>query len=428
MESLAFCAGRALPQLKRPASRWLTSRPSAVATHAAPVADCTCTRRSARISRSHGPSEKSRKRTDQENDVNSVLHGLELGRGLRYQAQHPSSPRVAVLEKPALRSMLTKLHAAALSVIMDPETKRDLEFSSSQLEKVREEVSTTYTEGGKHLTVLSHLFANRLTDGHYSCKSILSADAAGNSFTLSQNVHADSLRNGADSLSLAEQQLRELRFDARSNADDDFQWAETKLVDHRLEFEADRHNAWGVHRIISHARSSNEYWKLMSDSLFGIDSAEHDVGFSNDEQLSMYTIKIVVDDDDHAEALQRNLRNFYWNDKELRDHGAPVDFATRRLELLDQSQPSAPRTSTFNWQQSLISVQVQTLDEHYEESELSHLKQNQEHANRRQLLADRFAAESPLFRFSREFLQWIGESRVFESPPSCSSIGVTVCC
>jgi hypothetical protein len=317
--------------------------------------------------------------------------------------------------------MLTKLHAAALNVIMHPESKSDLQFSTSQLEKVREEVSTTYVEGGKHLTVLSLLFANRLTDGHYSCKSTVSADAAGNSFTLSQNVPAESLKFGEDSLSLAKQQLREIRFDARSQSEADSEWAETKLVDHRLEYEAEQHNSWGVHRIIAQARSSNDYWKLMSDSLFGIDSAEYE---SSDESQSMYTIKIVVEDAEHAEALQRNLRNVYWNDKELRDHGAPIDFATRRLELLDQSRASSSRTSTFNWQNSLISVQVQTLDEHYEESELTHLKQSREYADRR----DRFAAESQLFRFSRELLQWIGESTASVAPPSCANIGVSLCC
>jgi len=308
---------------------------------------------------------------------------------------------------------------------MNPETRKDLELSLPQIEKVRSEVSSTRRASEKHHTILSHLFANRLTHGQYSCKSVVSASAAGNSFTLSQSVSSEALLRGEDSVSLAEQQLRELRFDTRSdrepesNSDSDCSgWAETKLTDQSLEFEAQKHNEWGVHRIISHSRSSSDYWKLISDSFFGVDSSE---GPSCPEPLSMYTIKIVVEDSEYADALQRHLRNFYWNDKELRDHGAPVDFATRRLDLLEQSH--AGRSSTFNWLDTLLTVEVQTLDEHYEETESAHLHQREAG---RQRLADRFAAESPLFRFSRELLQWIGESPMSVSPPSCPSIGVSL--
>lgn len=328
------------------------------------------------------------------------------------------------MERPALRGMLTMLHAAALSVIMEPESRRELEFSSSQIEKVRHEVSTTYESGEKHLTVLSHLFANHLTGGDYSCKSVVTADAAGNRFTLSQSIPAASLRSGADSFSLADQQLRELRFDATSE-NEDATWSATKMIDHSLEFEAHKHNQFGVHRIIAHARSSNDYWRLISDGLFGIDVPDQSAAALH-EPSTMYTIKIVVEDADHAAVLQRNLRNFYWNDKELREHGAPVDFATRRLDLLEQSE-SSHRCSTFNWLDTLISVQVQTLDEHYEESEMAHLKQREDRAHRRELLAEQFAAESPLFRFSRELLQWIGDVSSESPPPSCASIGVTIC-
>ena len=316
------------------------------------------------------------------------------------------------------------LHAAALSVIMNPESRRELELSSRQIEQVRSEVSTTRRSSEKHLSILSHLFANRLTHGHYSCQSVVTANAAGSSFTLSQSVPAEVLSGGEDSYTIAEKQLRELRFNTRSEGEQssDSEWAETTMVDHMLEFEAHRHNEWGVHRIISHSRSSSDYWKLISDSFFGIDCS--DGSFSSDDSSEMHNIKIVVEDADYAEALHKNLRNFYWNDKELRDHGAPVDFATRRLDLLEQSSSGRRRSSTFNWLGTLLSVEVITLDEHYEETESMHMKHKKD---QRQLIADQLSAESPLFRFSRELLQWIGESPISVAPPSCANIAVSVC-
>ncbi len=119
---------------------------------------------------------------------------------------------------PALRLIVAKLHSTALSVIMEPQARRDLEFTTEEIAKVRDEVAREHAVGEKHLTLLSQLFANRVTQGDYTCKSIVTAQADQYSFTLSQTVpHAD-LRGGADSLRIAARQLHEVRADADTRA------------------------------------------------------------------------------------------------------------------------------------------------------------------------------------------------------------------
>jgi hypothetical protein len=205
---------------------------------------------------------------------------------------------------PALRLMVSKLHEAALSVIMEPEARRDLEFTTNEITRVRKEVSQEHAVAEKHLTLLSQLFANRFTSGSYTCKSIVSAQADQYSFTLSQTVPHSVLSGGADSLRIAAQQLHEVRVDALDSYSGGHFLAHTKMLDHSIEFEAERWNELGVHRIVAHARSSRDIWRLLADSLFSIEHQDQTNG-AGGENLSMYNINIVVDDVQHAQALHR---------------------------------------------------------------------------------------------------------------------------
>jgi hypothetical protein len=232
-----------------------------------------------------------------------VVDGVRLGRCIRYKYQDPMTSETALMG-PALSLMVSKLHATALSVIMEPQARRDLEFTTDEIFKVRSEVAREHAMAEKHLTQLSQLLANRFTGGKYSCKSIVTAKADQYSFTLSQTVPHEDLCGGADSLRIAAEQLREVRVDAVDAYSGGHFLAQTKMIDHSIEFEADRWNEFGVHRVIAHARSSRDLWRLLADSFFDVEHPFH-AEADGAEGLSMFNIKVLVDDVHHAEALQR---------------------------------------------------------------------------------------------------------------------------
>ena len=233
----------------------------------------------------------------------NVVDGLRLGQCIRYKYQDPVNYSSALMG-PALTLMVSKLHATALSVITEPQARRDLEFTTDEIFRVRSEVAREHARAEKHLTQLSQLLANRFTGGEYTCKSIVTAKADQYSFTLSQNVQHAALRGGADSLRIAAEQLREVRIDAVDAYSGGHFLAQTKMLDHSIEFEADRWNEFGVHRVVAHARSSRDLWKLLADSFFDVQHPFH-ADSGDAEGLSMFNIKIIVDDVHHAEALQR---------------------------------------------------------------------------------------------------------------------------
>jgi hypothetical protein len=74
-----------------------------------------------------------------------------------------------------------------------------------------------------------------------------------------------------------------------------------------------------------------------------------------------------------------------------------------------------------------VTVEIQTLCEHYDAAELANLNLRRLQQERRENLRSQLAENAPLFRFSRELLQWlVDEGSAVSAPPSCDIIHVAV--
>jgi hypothetical protein len=344
---------------------------------------------------------------------------------IRY-TRHPRP----ILETPHIAKVLKQLQDMGSNILAEPQSgEKELDFTFGQLHQVRTEVETAHSQSERHLSALGQLLAERFTEGNYRLASMATAECQKSVFTLTEQVPLSALDQGADSAQLAREQLQSLKVDGQA----------VKMVDHSIEFGAEEWNEWGVHRLIARARPHQDLWKVIADSLFGLESLDN-AGLVED---SMYHLKIVVEDDEHAERVHRFLRTIQWTDKELRARGIPIRDSTRRAELIEEQlhtaealghaisleesrEATGDRSSTVSWWGTTIQVRVQTLNAHYAETELISMANREKLAIRRELQQETMADQSPLYGFARNLMRWMLADEGLSKPPACGSIQVNV--
>jgi hypothetical protein len=340
--------------------------------------------------------------------VDIVLNGLKIGRRLHVSTRYPPGPQDSETGNAALGFVLSKIHASILSAILEPSEQRVIEFTGDQISRVREELWRSYDDGERHLALLAGLVARHLSGGAYTCSSIVSAEAGGRPFTLTQPVPLSALRDPhADGHSLATAQLADLRVDVSPPGAAAPELAEPRMTDHALEFEALRPNEWGVCRVVARSRPRDELWRHLADSLFGLPGAAA-AAWPGAAAAAAHEVTLVVESEERAAALQARLgRGLAFADAELLAVGAPVGAATRRLEPAEQ-RPAA-RSAAVGWLGTAVSVRVRTVDEHRAAASPPAELRAARRARRRERWAARLAADAPLFGFSRALLRWIFE-------------------
>eukprot|EP00281_Chroomonas_sp_CCMP1168_P026565 CAMPEP_0206230390 /NCGR_PEP_ID=MMETSP0047_2-20121206/10235_1 /ASSEMBLY_ACC=CAM_ASM_000192 /TAXON_ID=195065 /ORGANISM="Chroomonas mesostigmatica_cf, Strain CCMP1168" /LENGTH=526 /DNA_ID=CAMNT_0053653813 /DNA_START=232 /DNA_END=1812 /DNA_ORIENTATION=+ len=358
--------------------------------------------------------------------LDSVLKGIKVGHGIRY-SRHP---KAVFPEQPALSDVVQQLHDVGMkAAVSAPSGYAALDFTFNQIQQVREEVERGHSMSERKLSALGHLLMERFA-GHnrYQITSMATAESKGNVFTLSENIPLKAIDQGADSAELAREQLDALSVDGEP----------VSMSDHSIEFGAEEWNEWGVHRIIAHSRPARDLWKVIADSLFGLEHPEVE-RFVDDD---MYHLKIVVEDVELAEHVHRSLRNIEWTDTELRARGIPAEASTRKGQLVEQTTHSAEalghavqygesngsgdRCSTVRWWGAGIQVRVQTLNEHYAETEMITMANREKLAKRKELHQERLAAQSPLYGFARNLMRWMLDEEATTAPPACGRIQVTI--
>lgn len=359
--------------------------------------------------------------------MDSVLNGIKVGHCIS-SSRHPKLP---FSEQPALNSVVQKLHDVGMTAVSAPAGNAALDLTFGQIQKVRDEVERGHSASERKLSALGHLLVERFVGTNsYQITSMVTAQSNKNVFTLSENIPLETIDEGADSAQLARDQLEGLSVDGEH----------VTMSDHSIEFGANVWNDWGVHRVIAHARPARDLWKVIADSLFGLEHPQVD-RFVDDD---MYHIKLVVEDDEHADRVHRSLRNMEYTDEELRARGIPSEASTRKLHLVCESTHTAEalghrvwhsqdtaktlgdRCSTVKFWGMGIQIRVQTLNEHYAEAEMITMTNREQLAQRKEQQHEHLAAQSPVYGFARNLLRWMLDEDATTLPPSSGSIQVTV--
>ena len=312
-----------------------------------------------------------------------------------------------------------QVHRCTLEAVAKPWLQQELVFSADEVTELREVARRSYIEGTRSMTKLGQLLAARTMESGYACHSMVTAESGLDmeEFRLVQEVSLDRLLADAGSLDLAKQQLDGMLVRSEGGA------KAACILDHGLDFEAETANKLGVVKVLAHARPESELWRFISDSVFDVTYAEE---VEDDRQHdSMFEIKVLVESASHAEALHRDLRSnlkrvFSFKDGELRALKVEVSDDSRHVELVSQSK--AQRKSKVVWQGVPISVQLQTLDEFYVESELSsRMARGRKDAWRERACLE-IERRVSLFKFSRDLLHWLFASSSLRHPPSSERI------
>ena len=319
-----------------------------------------------------------------------------------------------------------QVHRCTLEAVAKPWLQQELEFSADEVMALRQVARRSYIEGTRSMTKLGQLLAARTMESGYACHSMVTAESGLDmeEFRLVQEVPLDRLLSNAGSLDLAKQQLDGMLVRSEGGA------KAACILDHGLDFEAETANELGVVKVLAHARPESELWRFISDSVFDVTYSEEvgaEQGLSTDDHQhdSMFEIKVLVESGSHAEALHRDLRSnlkrvFSFKDSELRALKVEVSDKSRHVELVSQS--TAQRKSKVVWQGVPISVQLQTLDEFYVESELSsRMARGRKHAWRERACLE-IERRVSLFKFSRDLLHWLFASSSLRHPPSSDRI------
>ena len=119
-----------------------------------------------------------------------VLHGVRVAHGIRCRSRVAvgrgvsSRSRMAMLGQGvgtigctgALPALLNKLHHVTLSALKSPGRRVNMDLSMPYIERIKEEVSMSYTEGQRAMSLLGQLLTMTLTPGAHECRSTVRAE------------------------------------------------------------------------------------------------------------------------------------------------------------------------------------------------------------------------------------------------------------
>jgi hypothetical protein len=341
---------------------------------------------------------------------------VQVGQGVRCRKhldQH--------FDDPVLHRAVDQIHQATLEAVLRPWLQQELVFSAEEVTNLRKVAHTNYVEGTRTMTKLGQLLAARTMDMGYACHSMVTGESGENSevFRMSQEVPVTRLAEDIGSLDLAKHQLQDLVVETDSELG---VWKPAAVLDHSVEFEAETANGLGVAKVIAHARSHAELWRFISDSVFDISYFSEMDSTQDHQHDSMFEIKVLVESAVQAELLHRDLRTFNFQDAELRALNVPVGDESRNVELVSQSKSA--RRSKVVWRGVGINIRVQTLDEHYLESELSNMVMRGQEDACREKVCQELERRVSLFKFSRDLLHWLFASSSMRHPPTSERITV----
>eukprot|EP00960_Hanusia_phi_P049226 759441-Hanusia_phi.AAC.2 len=323
----------------------------------------------------------------------------------------------AIVQEPILQSVVAQIHNTAIAALECPSKHHDLDFSYSEINRVRDEVATFYNEGQRTMVQLAHLITSVLSEEKFECRSTVSARSDdGLEFKLTEIVPLSTLTKGTVSMELAQKQIDGLAVNSEGA------WKPVKVVNHAVEFDALERNTYGLHRVMMHAKPSNELWKQIADSIFEVEDPE--ARPSDDLFDNMYHIRLLVETPEKVEMLHRRIRTLCFRDSELRGLALPVADSTRQLELI--SQVDSHHISAVMWKETGIAIQVQSLDEFYRETEMTTMAARSLKEAQREEFFQRLEQSTPVYRFSRDMLHWMLASQAFSAPPSCEFISVNI--
>jgi len=202
----------------------------------------------------------------------------------------------------SLHRAVDQIHRATLEAVAEPWSTQELVFSAEEVQHVRNTAKASYLDGQRKMTKLGQLLAARVMSSGYECRSMVTGESGAETeeFRISQVVPVKALNENVGSLDLAQQQLQGLKVCETCG------WTEAGIVDHSVEFEALEINDMAVAKVLAHARPSAELWRFISDSVFDINYAE--MGATEEDNDSMFEIKILVESLAQADLLHRDLR------------------------------------------------------------------------------------------------------------------------
>jgi len=338
---------------------------------------------------------------------------VPVGHGVRFNKRFDEH-----LGQPALQRAVDQIHQAALTAVSQPGSCQELVFSAEEVTQVRKVAYSSYVEGQRTMTKLGQLLAGRVMSTGYECRSMVTGESGADAeeFRLSQEVPLLLLDKNLGSFDLAQQQLSGLMVENPEGRE----WRAGSIIDHSLEFEAKGANDMAVAKVVAHARPSAELWRFISDAVFDINGPGLPAG--DHQHDSMFEIKILAESSVQADLIHHDMRNVIFNDSELRTLQVPISKESRTVELI--SQAGGARKSKVVWQGFDISIQVQTLDEYYMESELSSMAARAKELACREDLCQELERRVSLFKFSRDLLHWLFASSSMRHPPSSERIVV----
>ena len=117
-------------------------------------------------------------------DVLRVGHGIRCRSRVAVGHGVSSRSRMAMLGQGvgtigctgALPALLNKLHHVTLSALKSPGRRVNMDLSMPYIERIKEEVSMSYTEGQRAMSLLGQLLTMTLTPGAHECRSTVRAE------------------------------------------------------------------------------------------------------------------------------------------------------------------------------------------------------------------------------------------------------------
>ncbi len=232
----------------------------------------------------------------------------------------------------------------------------------SDVWQMGELLTLSLTQGQEHecrSTVRAELWKSSTSsiDNNHDVQDVGDVDKM--QFSLSETVNVARVHGGCGSLELAKSQLRGLVVNAWG------EWRGARVVDHSIDFDLLHANENGMIKVIAHARPSTELWRLIVDSMFGIEYPELSAecpGLDDQEDFgSIYQIQVLVETDEQAEAMHEKLDGVVFADVHLRELGVEDTAETRKFELVSRSD--CTRTTQVVWRGTAMRIQVETLNQ-----------------------------------------------------------------
>lgn len=344
-----------------------------------------------------------------------------------------TSPLWVVTQEPHLTALVAQLQSHQRRLVQEPEQVHPLQFSSEQVNQLRESFASVICRGEFRLHSLCSLLSRRFFK-NFEIASVVIGETChgGERFTLVQSISEKELF-GLTDLDLGTRQLSKLRFLGESSG----QWIQPNLVANFVEYQPLELDDRGIHRLTSRIKAEEEIWNKVVDEMFGVDQI-----VQRDKQLAhlsryvkdIFGLKIVLGNPRQIREFYGELEDLEFLPQELADLDIPDIPGSRRLttiEVKDYLETGAKRSgwqaikSVVRWWDSTIEIQVQPLRNYLQERERLTKESHASFKTRRDELRAQLEARLPLYAFYRGLLRWLF-LRPDLGPPQHPNVQITM--